>query len=344
MNQFTHDSESLDEGQKRSNRGFARLTSLVLVLSFALLSYCFATTAVQQTPKSKADKLFARAKDEDFAGSTFCAECHEKKFNEFNQSAHSMFMTDSSLPANKRGCEGCHGPGKIHQAEENAEVIGFRGMDAKEASAACLRCHEKTLTPSHWKRTEHARADVSCVSCHQIHPDSNPALPGKNKAKDPRSALFTAKVDKHAMLRADEATLCGSCHPTEIGEFRNLNHHPVPEGSMVCSDCHSPHPTKVAKAKAGGTRNDCVSCHTELAGPFVYEHDPVAGNSSSGCVECHRPHGSNNTNMLRANSRGLCGQCHTEKLGSHYPNQSCWTAGCHVSLHGSNSDPHLRNP
>ena len=272
-------------------------------------------------------------------GSVGCAECHESKFNNFNQSPHAMFMTNTDLPDSKRGCEGCHGPGKIHQAENNAEVISFRKMDPKEASAACLRCHEKTLDQAHWKRTEHAQANVSCVDCHQIHPDSDPDLPGIKKGEDPRANGFTAKVNPKTMLRADEATLCSSCHPSAIGEFRNANHHPVPEGTMVCSDCHSPHPTKASKGKLGGLKDACVTCHTEFAGPFIYEHDPVAGFSSDGCKECHRPHGSNNPAMLNANTRGLCAQCHTEKLGTHYPNQTCWNAGCHVALHGSNTDP-----
>ena len=104
-------------------------------------------------------------------GSVGCAECHESKFNNVNQSPHAMFMTNTDLPDSKRGCEGCHGPGKIHQAENNAEVISFRKMDPKEASAACLRCHEKTLDQAHWKRTEHAQANVSGVDSHQIPPD-----------------------------------------------------------------------------------------------------------------------------------------------------------------------------
>lgn len=238
-------------------------------------------------------------------------------------------------------CEGCHGPGNIHQADENAEVIVFREMSPEESTAACMRCHGQTLSENHWKTNEHSRAGMSCVSCHQIHPTSDPALPGikKGNAKDAKSPLFVAKVDPKSMLRADEATLCGSCHGPVLGEFRHTSHHPVPEGSMVCSDCHVPHPTKDSKVRKDAVKGQCVTCHTEMAGPFVFQHDPVTGHSGDGCQECHKPHGSSNPKMLNSNTRGLCAQCHTEKLGRHYPGQSCWNAGCHVAPHGSNTDP-----
>lgn len=169
----------------------------------------------------------------------------------------------------------------------------------------------------------------------------DPALPGikKGNAKDAKSPLFVAKVDPKSMLRADEATLCGSCHGPVLGEFRHTSHHPVPEGSMVCSDCHVPHPTKDSKVRKDAVKGQCVTCHTEMAGPFVFQHDPVTGHSGDGCQECHKPHGSSNPKMLNSNTRGLCAQCHTEKLGRHYPGQSCWNAGCHVAPHGSNTDP-----
>lgn len=324
------------EGERA--HGFVRIQTLFLILGLSLFGYSLVMADRPQTKLSQADKLFARAKDDDYTGSVACAECHEGKFNHFNESPHAMFMSDEKLPLSKRGCEGCHGPGKIHQSEDNPENISFRKMSPKEASAACLRCHEKTMTTSHWKRTEHAQADVSCVSCHQIHTDSDPDLPGLRKGQDPRSFAFTGKVNPKAMLRADEATLCGSCHPSATGDFRSANHHPIPEGSMACSDCHNAHPSKAQKAKVGQVKGSCVTCHTEKAGPFVFEHDPVAGIGSDGCQECHRPHGSNNPAMLNSVTRGLCAQCHTEKLSSHYPGKNCWNSGCHVATHGSNTD------
>ena len=315
--------------------------AIFLAIGVLLLLFGFAHSEQQGKGKSQAERIFARATEDDYMGSEACASCHEDVSKGFAVSPHAPLMAHAGLPLDKQGCEGCHGPGRIHQAEENAEVIAFRKMTPEESSAACMRCHGQTLSEVHWKVNEHKKAGLSCVSCHQIHPTSDPALTGvkKGNAKDARSPIFVAKGDPKPMLKADEATLCGSCHGPTLGDFKHASHHPVPEGSMVCRDCHTPHPTKDAKVRKDALKNNCVTCHTEMAGPFVFEHDPVSGHTGDGCLECHQPHGSNNPKMLNSVSRGLCSQCHTDKLGRHYPGQTCWTAGCHVASHGSNTDP-----
>lgn len=207
-----------------------------------------------------------------------------------------------------------------------------------------MRCHGETLSESHWKKTAHSKADMSCVSCHQIHPKR----PGEDKphslGTDARSIAFNQKTADKSMLKDSEARLCGSCHAPESGQFRLNSHHPVNEGSMVCSDCHATHPSRKAKTRNAAFKENCVSCHAEFKGPFVYEHDPVAGFSGDGCLDCHKAHGSHNPSLLNSYSRGLCAQCHTEKLTTHYPGSNCWNAGCHASPHGSNTDPLLRKP
>ncbi|MBS1717372.1 MAG: hypothetical protein JSS72_06545 [Armatimonadetes bacterium] len=295
-------------------------------------------------PHAAAD-LFARAHPDDFTGDKSCAECHPSTVNEFAASPHAAFMQDPKLPVEQRGCEGCHGPGKIHQADKDAQVISFTKMTPAESNAACLRCHAQTMSESHWKRTEHARAGLACVTCHQIHPSDEktrePNAPNKGDVTDAKTNFFVARRSPKAMLKSEEAQLCAQCHATQAAEFKQAFHHPVPEGRVVCSDCHTPHPSKDSKVRAGVTyKEKCVTCHNEKAGPFVFEHDPVAGSSGTGCLECHRPHGANNPMLLVATTRGLCGQCHTDKLASsHHPGQTCWSAGCHVSTHGSNINP-----
>lgn len=325
-----------------------RYHSIILILGIAALLYGVVhAEQAKSGGTSQAAKLFARAKADDFMGDSYCVDCHKGISQNFVQSPHSALMADSSLPADKKGCEGCHGPGGIHQADENAEVIAFRTMSPKESAAACMRCHAQTLSEAHWKKTAHAKEDMSCVSCHQIHPDSPQDLPGglnKGNSSDPKKAVFTARVEARSMLKADEATLCGQCHGAEVAQFRLTSHHPIPEGRMQCSDCHNAHPTKNSKVSKGADRDKCVTCHSEMRGPFVYEHDPVAGHTGAGCAECHKPHGSANPKMLNSFSRGLCAQCHTEKLSRHYPGQTCWNSGCHVAPHGSNTNPNLLNP
>lgn len=322
-----------------------RIQTIFLIAGLGTLVYGAVAEGQRGPEKSIADKLFARAAADDYMGDEGCMDCHSDKAKAFSGSAHAAFMNSDHLALDKKGCEGCHGPGFIHQADENPEVLAFRKMDPKESAAACLRCHEKTLTPTHWKLTAHAKADLSCVSCHQIHPDSEPAWEKgsvKRGSQDARTKLFAARIDPKSLLKADEATVCGQCHGAQIAEFRLNSHHPVPEGRLQCSDCHSAHPTTLAKTKRPDEREACVKCHADLAGPFVFEHDPVAGHMGAGCAECHKGHGSHNPDLLNASSRGLCAQCHTDKLSTHYPGRTCWTAGCHVATHGSNTDPLFR--
>lgn len=312
------------------------------LLTLGIASIVVGTAFVEQKPRpqSFADKLFAKASEDDYTGSTACAECHESKVEAFSKSAHYAFVQKEDLPLDKRGCEGCHGPGKIHTKEEGSEVIAFPKMSPEESSAACLRCHASTMKLSEWHRTEHGKGKVSCVGCHQIHPDTPNAF---NEKTLPTLSLtkehFSAQKPSPKLLKADENLLCASCHRGQAAEFRQSSHHPLPEGKLICSDCHDPHPTKKTTGRREFLKEKCVTCHTEYAGPFVYEHDPVAGNIGDGCTECHRPHGSHNPDLLKGFSRGLCAQCHTDKTTSHYPGRTCWTSGCHVALHGSNRSP-----
>lgn len=320
-----------------------KIQALFLVVGIALLSLGF-TSISQPRGTSKADKLFARATADDYMNEEACSECHPNETKHWGASPHAALVSDEKLPLDKQGCQGCHGPGRIHQADENAEVLSYTKMSVKESTAACLRCHEKTLAPGHWSKTVHARADVGCVSCHQIHTNTDNGLTHGKIKKDPRTPIFAAKPDPKAMLKADEATLCGSCHVQVLAEFRGSSHHPLPEGQVVCSDCHVPHPSKNSKVNEDAVKGKCVTCHAEKAGPFIFEHEPVTGMGSGDCQECHKPHGTNNPKLLNSVSRGLCISCHTDKQAQHYPGQTCWSAGCHVATHGSNSDPRFLRP
>lgn len=331
----------------------------------AVCSLAFGLAA--QKPKAEptlAVKLFANAKAEDFVGNKACADCHPTQVEEFSKSGHAQFVSNPHLPIDKQGCEACHGPGKKHLDENEPENIAYTKIDAKEVDAACLRCHKDTLSASHWARTEHANAGLACTSCHQIHPGS-PAPKKDDEEEDTKGgkkkhiktplmpfnkstgqslvlhSIFPAAQPAKALLKADEPTLCGSCHQSQVTQFRFASHHPVPEGRVTCSDCHETHKNKSADKKMPLLKEKCVQCHGDIAGPFVYEHDPVAGWSGDGCKECHRPHGTQNPSLLRAFSNGLCAQCHTDKTHNHYTGKTCWSAGCHVAVHGSNTDEHL---
>ena len=320
-----------------------------ILLGLGIASIIAGSTFIQQksdVQKSLPLRLFHNAKEDDFTGSSACAECHARKYENFLSSAHYAYMQSEGLPFDKKGCEGCHGPGKLHDPEKDTDVVvAFKKLTAQEVADGCLRCHGTTMKMSQWHRTEHGRGKVSCVGCHQIHPDTENEF--NAKALQPlsiRNDRFSAIKSSSKLLKADETVLCASCHRAEAAQFRQTSHHPVPEGRLICSSCHDPHPTKRAVSRKETLKQKCVTCHTEFEGPFVYEHDPVAGNTGDGCAECHKPHGSHNPNLLKSFSRGLCAQCHTDKATLHFPGRTCWTAGCHVSHHGSNTDPRFFTP
>ena len=99
---------------------------------------------------------------------------------------------------------------------------------------------------------------------------------------------------------------------------------------------------------------NCAQCHRAQVRPFVFEHPALR----EGCLVCHSPHGSINAKMLVEADPNLCLKCHAQEqgLGVH-PGEiyigkvphtaflrqgTCWNAGCHTAVHGSNMDRILR--
>ncbi len=319
-----------------------RVSALVLGLGF-----CAVTVLSGRERKEPPFplNLFAKAKKEDYIGEKECARCHKPYFASYERSPHALYMRDTKAPLDRQGCEGCHGPGEIHleEVEDATKVVRYRKSKPEEIARACLRCHGDTMRLAQWHRTDHAKSDVSCTSCHQIHPSLEEQRVGK--APLPGSAPWVAeRVPIAGLLTSDQVRLCGGCHQRAVNQMRLPFHHPVLQGRMVCTDCHDVHPSKSGRKKAHPFKSTCLTCHAEKTGPFVFEHDPVAGWSGEGCTECHQPHGAPHPSLVKAFSRGLCNQCHTDKGNAHFPGWTCWQAGCHVAVHGSNSDPFLRTP
>ena len=133
------------------------------------------------------------------------------------------------------------------------------------------------------------------------------------------------------------------------------SHHPVPEGRMKCTECHSPHKGSIL---AGGSTallsesDNCLKCHPAQRGPYVFEHEAM----QEGCTACHTPHGSVNAKLLTVRDSNLCLKCHFQQVanggstiligGSDHTARlqqgTCWSAGCHEAVHGSRVSPSLR--
>ncbi|HLD73528.1 MAG TPA: cytochrome c3 family protein [Bdellovibrionota bacterium] len=225
------------------------------------------------------------------------------------------------------------------------EQPAFHAQKLKGATyvgvSTCTTCHEKQA--QHFKMALHARVEVSGVenthgtACEMCHgPGSLHVEGGGDKTK-----ILNLKKDNQS---------CFNCHAEKKVEFKLKNHHPVLEGKMQCTDCHNPHAPDAKPWTAvseSGMNEACFKCHAEKRGPFAFEHEAI----SSSCIMCHNPHGSIHSKMLVQNDKNLCLKCHVQpnypviggRNHSNYANQgTCWSAGCHTAVHGSNFDDHLR--
>jgi predicted CXXCH cytochrome family protein len=214
----------------------------------------------------------------------------------------------------------------------------------------CLDCHANISRA--FPASPHARLHTDqvrmpglqgCESCHG--PASKHVAVGGGRGK------FIVNPGK-------EPEACFKCHLETHAEFHLPQHHPVIEGKMNCVQCHDPHGMDIMKP-AGGLamsrlNQTCAQCHREQTRPFVFEHQALR----EGCTICHNPHGSINSKLLVQRDSNLCLKCHAQTAGpgtggpghifigqidhtSFLPYGTCWSAGCHTGVHGSNVSPHL---
>ncbi len=181
---------------------------------------------------------------------------------------------------------------------------------------------------------------TSCETCHG---------PGSRHVEAPRErAQLIVNPGK-------DPQACFQCHFDVHLQFRLPSHHPVTEGHMNCVQCHDPHARDIFKPSGGllgmARQNEqCASCHREQARTFVFEHEAMR----EGCSACHQPHGAVNRKLLGEPDANLCLKCHSQVASgtggvwigkvdhkSLLGMGSCWSAGCHTAVHGSNFQPKM---
>jgi len=289
-----------------------------LFIGLAAMSVTHSAGAQQQL---KATHQAAAPNPADFVGAETCVLCHSEVAKKFADNPHSkLALTHGGTGAT---CESCHGPGKEHveSGGDPTKLKQISMMSPKQVDETCLSCHAGAHP--NFERSPHAKAGVSCTSCHSVH--------------NPGSEV--------ALLKTAQPQLCFTCHTDTKASFAMPFHHKVEEGLVKCSDCHDTHGTfGNNNIKSTADQNaTCVKCHTETRGPFVFEHAPIKGD---GCVSCHTPHGSQNARLLNVpNINQLCNQCHSPVAAGTVHGQGAGSAdaipctGCHTMIHGSNANP-----
>jgi len=265
-------------------------------------------------------------------GADTCLGCHN------NATVTGLFLTKHARPNDPHGpfghgglqCEACHGPGGAHVKAGGGPPAGMVDFGAHalatvaQQNANCLGCHQSNAAHN-WASSAHAASNLACASCHIVH-----------AAKDP------------VLSAAAQIEVCTGCHQAQHTDLFKPSHHPLREGKMACTDCHSPHGSTAPAQLVKNTVNEtCTSCHAEYRGPFLWEHQPV----TEDCTNCHEPHGSVQSSLLKMRTPFLCQSCHEGAghpsiantpqglPGGGMPSAYLLVGGCincHAQVHGSN--------
>lgn len=227
------------------------------------------------------------------------------------------------------------------------QIAGAKYVGSKE----CAQCHEDQT--GHFEGATHSKMalkdakgiDIGCESCH-----------------GPASLHVKAGGSKDTIINPNKSPeACFTCHLDKRGEFSLPHAHPVLSGQVTCNDCHNPHKGHVVNrsgAELETPNETCTKCHTAQKGPFLFKHNAMV----EGCTTCHNPHGTVNQKMLLARDANLCLKCHLEHPATlaggvigdgkiiaggedhrtRLQNGTCWVAGCHEDVHGSNASKAMR--
>jgi DmsE family decaheme c-type cytochrome len=244
-----------------------------------------------------------------------CANCHESQHTSTTLTAHG-----AKNDARGSMCQTCHGDATAHLQDpmKNKMADAFaKNVPAAQKDAVCQTCHAGNRHLVFWESGKHAKYEVSCVSCHNLH-----GKPGTVAV-----APFTTS------FRPNEADLCGTCHQQVRTATLKPSHHPIIENKIKCSDCHNPHGALTpVMLKAETVNQQCYSCHADKRGPYLFAHPVVEAN----CLTCHNPHGSVYARLLNEKVPNLCQDCHD---AARHPGTIYGAAGGFTCPPGATTDP-----
>lgn len=255
-----------------------------------------------------------------------CLDCHSGRDSTLAATMHALPKDAASGPGARVACTDCHSGDRRHWEEDpkTYPMPNPAGMTAASEARVCATCHQTAHQQNMLEKNPHSANGVNCSGCHSVHGGTHTAL-----------------------LKLAEPQLCFSCHGSVAGQFAKPYRHPVNDGLVKCSECHTTLSETSRPLSKNGT-NVCLKCHGEFEGPFPFEH--AAGldfsTEEGGCLNCHEAHGSHLPRMLKqpyeAPHFQLCTQCHAVPRHNLNPMHGTTWSGkpcndCHTDIHGSYS-------
>ncbi|MEW5958088.1 MAG: multiheme c-type cytochrome [Chloroflexota bacterium] len=194
-------------------------------------------------------------------------------------------------------CRECHAPefaawSNTTHAQASFDPIFQVYLQQVEQPGECFACH---TTGYNTNTGQFVLAGVTCEACHGPYRPQHP---------------------EESMLIATSADMCGSCHPSTLGEWQSSRHGQV---SVTCIDCHEVHTQKTHAAVA--TNALCTGCHQPQTQDETHTTHIEA---DIHCVDCHlaRPtddgRGAVNGHAMTGHSFTVfvktCKDCHDEPV------------------------------
>jgi len=297
--------KKLSMSRKFQSQSGLRLISfgISLVLAAALIAWA---AEAQNTTAEQAPAQADAGPAPKFVGSTECMTCHPPIADPWLASPHGRALMQEGLPAERRGCEACHGPGGAHIGGASTSKMSIpTTADPVAANSLCGSCHfnsEPSTTPNaapslskaYWTRSTHGRKELSCLSCHSGHPNAN------------EKALVKPAKD-----------LCLSCHASVMedspGKPAAYTHSPVAQGQ--CMLCHDPHGAADRRMVKADVNKACETCHDATTPKMTAGHLGFAVKGAK-CISCHDPHSHKASDKLMRTKQHMpfkqrnCAVCH----------------------------------